>query len=190
MFNVPSLQHESGNDPVKRRATVAQRLSFRPYVAPFAKSHEIFNRLRVCIAEEPDLDPARPVLADLDIEIHLVGHFEVRREFKQPSDQRKFVWLLDQPGLDPEEDKDLFYIAKEGLKAPLPKDWKPCKETADSDESAFALRRARLPPRRSPPQYQRDAVSALNPSYSAWLGGHQPRPRNFSRPLGYSAYTP
>ena len=89
-------------------------------------------------------------------------------------------WL----GMDPEEDKDLFYIAKEGLKAPLPKDWKPCKDTAPS-----SLARG-LPPRRSPPQYQRDAVSALNPSYSAWLGGHQPRPRNFSRPLGYSAYTP
>ena len=46
-------------------------------------------------------------------------------------------------GMDLEKDKDLFYIAKEGLKAPLPKDWKPCKDTADSDESAFALRRAR-----------------------------------------------
>ena len=63
-------------------------------------------------------------------------------------------WL----GMDPEEDKDLFYIAKEGLKAPLPKDWKPCKDTAPS-----SLARG-LPPRRSPPQYQRDAVSALNPS--------------------------
>ena len=48
-------------------------------------------------------------------------------------------WL----GMDPEQDKDLFYIAKEGLKAPLPKDWKPCKDTADSDESAFALRAGR-----------------------------------------------
>ena len=47
-------------------------------------------------------------------------------------------WL----GMDPEEDKELFYIAKEGLTAPLPKDWKPCKDTADSDEGAFALRRA------------------------------------------------
>ena len=25
------------------------------------------------------------------------------------------------------EDMDLFYIAKEGLKAPLPSTWKPCK---------------------------------------------------------------
>jgi len=32
-------------------------------------------------------------------------------------------WL----GMDPEKDADLFYIAKEGLKAPLPEPWKPCK---------------------------------------------------------------
>jgi len=30
-------------------------------------------------------------------------------------------------GMDLKEDKDLFYIAKEGLKAPLPNPWKPCK---------------------------------------------------------------
>ena len=30
-------------------------------------------------------------------------------------------------GMDIFEDKDLFYIAKEGLKAPLPGSWKPCK---------------------------------------------------------------
>jgi centrosomal protein CEP164 len=30
-------------------------------------------------------------------------------------------------GMDPYGDKDLLYIAKEGLKAPLPENWKPCK---------------------------------------------------------------
>ena len=30
-------------------------------------------------------------------------------------------------GMDLNEDRDLFYIAKEGLKAPLPDPWKPCK---------------------------------------------------------------
>lgn len=30
-------------------------------------------------------------------------------------------------GMDLQDDKDLFYIAKEGLKAPLPNPWKPCK---------------------------------------------------------------
>jgi hypothetical protein len=29
--------------------------------------------------------------------------------------------------MDPVQDKDLFWIAKEGLKAPLPDPWKPCK---------------------------------------------------------------
>jgi len=33
-------------------------------------------------------------------------------------------------GMDLEKDKDLMWIPKEGLKSPLPKDWKPCK-TAD-----------------------------------------------------------
>jgi len=30
-------------------------------------------------------------------------------------------------GMDPEEDRDFLYIAREGLKAPLPEPWKPCK---------------------------------------------------------------
>lgn len=38
-------------------------------------------------------------------------------------------WL----GMDLEKDKDLFWIAKEGLSAPLPKDWKPCK-TKDTED--------------------------------------------------------
>ena len=28
-------------------------------------------------------------------------------------------------GLNPDEEKDLLYIAKEGIKAPLPEGWKP-----------------------------------------------------------------
>ena len=30
-------------------------------------------------------------------------------------------------GMDMQHDRDLFYIAKEGLKAPLPGPWKPCQ---------------------------------------------------------------
>lgn len=30
-------------------------------------------------------------------------------------------------GMDVKQDKELFYIAKEGLKAPLPGSWRPCK---------------------------------------------------------------
>jgi centrosomal protein CEP164 len=29
--------------------------------------------------------------------------------------------------MDPGDDQQLYYIAKEGLKAPLPSNWKPCK---------------------------------------------------------------
>lgn len=38
-------------------------------------------------------------------------------------------WL----GMDLVEDEEMFWIAKEGLKAPLPENWKPCK-TVDTDE--------------------------------------------------------
>ena len=38
-------------------------------------------------------------------------------------------WL----GMDLEEDRDLMWIAREGLKAPLPERWKPCK-TLDTKE--------------------------------------------------------
>ena len=31
-------------------------------------------------------------------------------------------------GMDLQHDRHLFYIAKEGLKAPLPGPWKPCKD--------------------------------------------------------------
>ena len=30
-------------------------------------------------------------------------------------------------GMEIDEDEELFYIAKEGLKAPLPASWRPCK---------------------------------------------------------------
>jgi len=30
-------------------------------------------------------------------------------------------------GIEPSSEEHLFYIAKEGLKAPLPSTWKPCK---------------------------------------------------------------
>ena len=30
-------------------------------------------------------------------------------------------------GMDVNQDRDFFYIAKEGLKAPLPGSWRPCK---------------------------------------------------------------
>ena len=44
----------------------------------------------------------------------------------EPSDKeiREYaVWL----GMDANDDKDLFWIAREGLKAPLPDHWKACK---------------------------------------------------------------
>jgi centrosomal protein CEP164 len=38
-------------------------------------------------------------------------------------------WL----GMDLDADKELWWIAREGLKAPLPENWKPCK-TTDTEE--------------------------------------------------------
>jgi len=33
------------------------------------------------------------------------------------------IWI----GMDPEADREFFYIAREGLTVPLPEPWKPCK---------------------------------------------------------------
>ena len=38
-------------------------------------------------------------------------------------------WL----GMDLETEKDLMWIAREGLKAPLPEHWKPCKAPDTGD---------------------------------------------------------
>ena len=38
-------------------------------------------------------------------------------------------WL----GMDLDKDQDLFWVAREGLMAPLPKNWKPCK-TKDTED--------------------------------------------------------
>ena len=35
-------------------------------------------------------------------------------------------------GMDLANDRHLFYIAKEGLKAPLPGPWKPCKDPGEN----------------------------------------------------------
>lgn len=39
------------------------------------------------------------------------------------------TWL----GMDLEKDVDLFWIAREGLMAPLPKAWKPCKMKSNGE---------------------------------------------------------
>ena len=45
-------------------------------------------------------------------------------------------WL----GMDLEKDQDLFWVAREGLMAPLPKNWKPCK-TKDTEVRGARARR-------------------------------------------------
>ncbi len=42
------------------------------------------------------------------------------------------IWL----GMDLDKDKDLIWIAREGLKSPLPENWKPCK-TVDTVRLEF-----------------------------------------------------
>jgi hypothetical protein len=45
------------------------------------------------------------------------------------------TWL----GMDLEKDRDLFFIAREGLKAPLPENWKPCKTTGEPSVPSLAF---------------------------------------------------
>lgn len=48
----------------------------------------------------------------------------------QPSEE-EIVEYAEFLGMDLEQDADLVWIAKEGLKAPLPAEWKPCKTPQD-----------------------------------------------------------
>ena len=34
-------------------------------------------------------------------------------------------------GIEPDKEPDLMYIAREGINAPLPPDWKPCQDTSN-----------------------------------------------------------
>ena len=60
----------------------------------------------------------------------LAEGFEVLKE-ELPEDYEPTVTEIEEYarylGMDMEKDRHLFYIAKEGLKAPLPGPWKPCK---------------------------------------------------------------
>ena len=47
--------------------------------------------------------------------------------------------------MDVDADRDLLYIAREGLKAPLPGDWKPCK-TTDTEEVSDNATLPQVPP--------------------------------------------
>ena len=50
---------------------------------------------------------------------------ELDENYNPPEDEiEEYARFL---GMDIHVDRDFFYIAKEGLKAPLPGSWKPCK---------------------------------------------------------------
>merc|ERR1740117_1182708 len=65
---------------------------------------------------------------DRDCEDGVVILQEKPAEEFEPTDEevRNYAeWL----GMDPQTDKDLMYLAKEGLKAPLTDGWKPCQNS-------------------------------------------------------------
>ena len=95
-------------------------------------------------------------------------------------------WL----GMDLVQDKDLQWIAREGLKAPLPQHWKPCK-TTDTDEiyyfnfssgestwdhpcDEYYRTLYEVPPRRPP---SLDAVDAFIHAGAAQEEGERPEER-------------
>lgn len=60
----------------------------------------------------------------------------------QPT-QEEVVEYAEFLGMDIEADADLLWIAKEGLKAPLPSEWKPCKTPQDEICSSLWIYRFR-----------------------------------------------
>ena len=57
----------------------------------------------------------------------------LRRPFLPPAVSAEIVDYAKWLGLDLEAEKDLLWIAREGLKAPLPEHWKPCKTPGTGD---------------------------------------------------------
>lgn len=53
---------------------------------------------------------------------------ELDDEFYEPTDD-EIIEYGEYLGMDIEEDSDLLWIAREGLKCKLPSDWKACKTT-------------------------------------------------------------
>eukprot|EP00961_Rhodomonas_salina_P049400 663552-Rhodomonas_salina.1 len=72
---------------------------------------------------------------DLDQESHAQTTESVVLEEELPDDyeptQEEILEYAKWLGMDQDEDKDLYWIAREGLKAPLPENWKPCKTGED-----------------------------------------------------------
>lgn len=57
----------------------------------------------------------------------------------EPS-EKEVIEYAEWIGMDPHFDKDLLWIAREGLKAPLPKNWKPCRCKNSDDIYYFNFR--------------------------------------------------
>ena len=65
--------------------------------------------------ESSDAEPAQSIVLEEEIDENYEPTDEEVREYAQ--------WL----GMDLENERALMWIASEGLKAPLPEDWKPCR---------------------------------------------------------------
>merc|ERR1719162_416995 len=71
---VAPLDHEVGDDAVELAALEVQRLPRgRGALAALAEVNKIGHGLRHDAAEEPDGDPLRLCVSDLDVEVDLVG---------------------------------------------------------------------------------------------------------------------
>ena len=60
---------------------------------------------------------------DGTVSIVLEDNFDPNYEPPEKEIEEYAKWL----GIDVDTERDLFWIARDGLKAPLPKEWKPCK---------------------------------------------------------------
>ena len=74
--------------------------------------------------------PAQPNPGDTSVTDSIVLEEEIDPNYVPSEDEvvEYAKWL----GMDLEKDQDLFWVAREGLMAPLPKNWKPCK-TKDTE---------------------------------------------------------
>eukprot|EP01034_Spumella_vulgaris_P025066 gene25066-31477_t len=81
------------------------------------------------VANASPAEPQAAVLTDIESSIVLEEELDADYIPSEPDVIEYAKWL----GMNPESDRDLLYIAREGLKARMPAEWRPCKQKGSDD---------------------------------------------------------
>ena len=81
--------------------------------------------MRESVSRKPENGAEESIVLEEGVEESIVLEEELPEDYESTEEEilEYAKWL----GMDTENEKDLFWIVREGLKAPLPENWKPCK---------------------------------------------------------------